>query len=432
MTDLPAPVLMTLRLAEALSRFSGQPAPGNADLARGLDIAVSSVPRHLCFAVEIGLIEVQYLGKGTRQFRDGRGRWATMPSAAGRGRSEGDGTTALAISPRLPGAREDEALRAAWPDPAETPQTIADQIGRNRNWVYGRAHVLGLGARPSETAQRAARAHLLELAPRTEALLAHLRGMAGRPAPTNAALAKVLGVQANAVAWYVRQAVRAGRVVITRSEGGARAFSCPAWRWATLPSRVAPGLHDVAPPASSGRTDLWPAERDALLRRHYTVEGKSLLRIAQLLGLSKGQVSGRAKRLGLVKALPRPPERVVPKASAAAARPRQEARPARMPMDPLAPIARHQRAAQARPPKATKAAIRALLLSPPAPIPPQAEGAGQGCRWPLWPDMGRATHEYCDAPRGQRFVAGGGWVQDIYCPACRQRSMARYRQAEAA
>ncbi|RVT99082.1 hypothetical protein EOD42_02955 [Rhodovarius crocodyli] len=417
MSKLPVAVAKVLRLAAYLQGLASKPAPSNVEMAQATGSSVANVSHQLRSAVEYGLLHVAYPAHGVRVICGADSAWSTLPSVPSAGRKVADPLAdgrIVSMAPRLWTDAETTQLRAMWPDPLLTIQEIARCLGRKRTDVHGRAHVLRLAPRPPEWKQREARLGLRGgLSARARAALELLAQYDGKPAPTNAVIARGVGCSAHAVTEYLTEAARVGKLTVTVITSNVRVLACPTGAWATTRSLPSGGAVPV---------DAWPVERDAQLRQLYCVQGLSMSAIAAALGLSKGAVSGRVTRLRLLKAAvaaPRAPRQPRPR------QPGEVVRRVRMPGEGGKPKLAEGTSAE------RKVAAQAAQRAPAAPLPSLEQLMQDGCRWPLWPDMARPNHEYCGKPRARRW-SGREMALASYCSACLQRSAAFAVIAEAA
>lgn len=260
---------------------------------------------------------------------------------------------------------------------------------------------------------------------RMAALVAFVRAeaAAGRQAPGNAALARVLGLRGLTGAKEVlAEAEARGLLVVERG---------PAWRIMSAPD----GAWRTAPPAprpqpQGGRPSSFDAGEDAALRAAWA-EGLTLGAIAARLGRSRNSVAGRVRRLGLPpRSSPigqrapecgKKPARVTVRDLQRAARiaARRAAAPIRsdgvrpvthagakglaraqassIPAAPRAPVG------DPAPVRSTGGLLDVSSLDLPRPVAPAGGFSGPGCcRWPMWGNRERPSHVYCGAPVSHR------------------------------
>jgi hypothetical protein len=166
----------------------------------------------------------------------------------------------------------------------------------------------------------------------------------------------------------------------------------------------------------------WTPKLIAQLRELWS-DGYSAAQIGHRMGLTKGQVVGKAHRLGL-DGRTSPIKRAAPKQEAGAvvvAAQRAASEDAlRRRAKKADGIGRHKVATLppvvAAPPAAAQ--VAALLAQVRATATP-THVPGQGCRFPLWGDRARATHRYCDKPRR---LGAEGTPNSPYCPQCHART----------
>ena len=124
--------------------------------------------------------------------------------------------------------------------------------------------------------------------------------LAGQPAPTNRALAELIGAKSrNTPLMLLAELVNSGRVVITRW-GNGRVIECAHGEWKTAQRDTAKPM--VAPPRSDGKRSrpprAWSADEDAILRSVARGE-QSLRRFCAEHGIPMETARYRMIKLGL-------------------------------------------------------------------------------------------------------------------------------------
>ncbi|RVT97913.1 hypothetical protein EOD42_08980 [Rhodovarius crocodyli] len=142
----------------------------------------------------------------------------------------------------------------------------------------------------------------------------------------------------------------------------------------------------------------WTPERIDQLKALWANPANSGSTIASILRVSKNAVLGKAHRLGL-------PSR--PSPIKADAQPRAPI-PMRQPKVTLPLMAM-----ESAPGVAPTTPFRMVDVS----FPPPPPSSRHRCCWPLWPDKGPTTHQYCDAPVLMRGEAASSYCPDHYARA---------------
>jgi hypothetical protein len=157
-------------------------------------------------------------------------------------------------------------------------------------------------------------------------------------------------------------------------------------------------------PKSTARVDGHSEEvRERFRALWMTTPHLPIREIARQLGLSHNAIAGLRFRMGL-------PPRVRQDPVFAQRKPRIKT------AQPLPPPE----------PEPEPVTIRVSPLLPSRP-PEPSRSRHVTCRWPLWTDQNKPTHEYCGAP-----IAGRGSIGRFYCDGHAKRAMARVGHKERA